>query len=53
MNNEATVIDPGNVSYLKPGDTAYLPGPIFSLQTHDLENGNFVVRATDILAVKC
>ena len=51
-NNEAVIIDPGTLSYVKSGETVLLSGPVFSMESHDCENGTFAVHSRNILAVR-
>ena len=51
-NNEAVIIDPGTLGFVKTADTVLLSGPVFSMESHDCENGTFVVHSKNILAVR-
>ena len=51
-NNEAVIVDPGTLSFIKPGDTVLLSGPVFSMDSHDCEDGIFAVHGKNILALR-
>ena len=51
-NNEAVIIDPGSLTFVKAGEVVVLTGPMFSMESFDCDDGIFIVNSKNILAIR-